>query len=288
MLFRSSTEDNTSLQKPSFSAVGESLGSSRQGSMITAVPDYLQTNRGTIYTSNTTTSPSASKPTSPRLEPRRLSTVGGGGTMTAGLFLRNAARSRPDLNCAIDDEPGSPLAPPSPLLSGGGSASGRNRTSSIGGTPYRPLTPLGQGAGSPSEELALLEADLARARNNSSIMYLAQLEEEQAAIRRRQQKHERRSSRQFSSSGLAESPVISTPNDSYFPTFSRGLGDSIGRSPDEITRQFQSSRSPQTLFERLVQLEKEALLQREGGNGLGLQPDGQGAKSNRSPSPISR
>ncbi|MCO5556076.1 hypothetical protein L7F22_009620 [Adiantum nelumboides] len=219
--------------------------------------------------------------------------------MTAGLFLRNAARSRPDLTCAIDDEPGSPLTPLSPILPGGGSTSGRNRTSSIGGTPYRPLTPLGQGACSPSEELALLEADLARAKSNSSIMYLAQLEEEQAAIKRRQQRQDKRNSRQYSSLGLAESPVISTPNDSYFPAFQRSssIGDHLARSPDDITRQSLSPRPPQTLFERLVQLEKEALqqegrsglgLQQEGRSGLGLQQEGRGAKTNRSTSPISR
>lgn len=280
-----SSEDMT---KPSFSAAGESIANSRRGSIITtsglltAMPDHAQSNRITVNTSSLATSPSASKPTSPRPESRRLSTAGGG-TMTAGLFLRNAARSRPDLTCAVDDEPGSPLTPLSPLLSSGGNGNGRNRTCSIGGTPYRPLTPLGHGACSPGEELALLEADLARAKTNSSIMYLAQLEEEQAAIKRRQQ----RRSRQYSSSGLAESPVIGSPNDSYFPAFGRNVGDHVGRSNDEYTRQSQSSRPPQTLFERLVQLEKDAL-QQEGRNGLGLQPDGQGANMNRSISPISR
>ncbi|PWN38045.1 uncharacterized protein FA14DRAFT_22429 [Meira miltonrushii] len=281
-----STED---IPKPSFGAAGESFSNSRRGSIITAsgpltaVPDHIQANRITVNTSSLATSPSASKPTSPRPESRRMSTAGGG-TMTAGLFLRNAARSRPDLTCAVDDEPGSPLAPLSPLLPGGGNANGRNRTSSIGGTPYRPLTPLGQGACSPGEELALLEADLARAKTNSSIMYLAQLEEEQAAIKRRQQ----RRSRQYSSSGLAESPVISTPpNDSYFPAFGRGVGEHLVRSTDEYSRQSQSSRPPQTLFERLVQLEKDAL-QQESRNGLGLQPDGQVTNTNRSTSPISR
>ena len=188
--------------------------------------------------------------------------------MPAGLFLKNAARSRPDLTCAIDDEPGSPLAPLSPLPFSGGNIDGRNRTSSIGGTPYRPLTPLGQGTCSPSEELALLEADLARAKNNSSIIYQAQLEEEQAAIKRRQQRQERRNSRQYSSSGLAESPIISTTttNDSYFPTFGKSVGDHNTRSfgdAHESSRLAQSPRPPQTLFERLVQLEKEALQQEE-------------------------
>lgn len=122
------------------------------------------------------TSPLSSNPASPRPEQARSRS----GSMSVGTFLRAAARSRQDLSSALDDEPGSPLPQPSEMDSPGGL---RGHAS-----PYRPLTPLGSGARSPGEELALLEADLARARSNS-LMYLAQMEEE------RMQREERRRSR---------------------------------------------------------------------------------------------
>jgi hypothetical protein len=98
-------------------------------------------------------------------------------------------------------------------------------------SPYRPLTPLGQGAQSPAEELAILEADLAKARS-MSLAYLAQLEEKEMARQRRRMQY----------SGADEMAL--SPSTSYF-------------APAHQHREVM----PQTnsLFERLQELESQQL-----------------------------
>lgn len=182
---------------------------------------------------------SASSPTFKTASPRRVSNASGegrrtpSGSISVGTFLRSAARSRHDLEKSEMEQSENLGRERKSVVN---NEQSHKRTTSV--PIYRPLTPSGSGARSPQEELAVLEADVARQRASSIV-----LNDSSEDLQRKNP---------VGALGLSDSvdPQSAAPfkrkETGYFPLISTWRSSRVTQKPES-----------ETLMDRLTQLERQ-------------------------------